>query len=118
MVWWNVYLDGKLIDEVPYVEGRDPEYWVDEDGTWYEDDALDAWYVTDSLVNHDGYDPRIVVRKQVREYRIMGTYPGGEREEVDFAETRDEAEYLLGEYAMAFGPEWQLEIEEVDDEQG
>lgn len=42
-VFWNVYLHGKLIDEVPY------------------DIDCDAWYVKHTLVNHDGYDPAIEV---------------------------------------------------------
>ena len=45
MIWWNVYLNGKLIDEVPYTEDCDKEY------------------VYESLVNHDGYDSRIKVRR-------------------------------------------------------
>ena len=42
---WNVYLKGKLIDRV-----------------WFLD-ICDARYVRDSLVNHDGYDYRITVQK-------------------------------------------------------
>ena len=42
---WNVYLNGKLIDTVFY------------------DADCDADYVRRGLINHDGYDPRIVVRK-------------------------------------------------------
>jgi hypothetical protein len=45
MVFWAVYLFGELIDEVPYT--------VD----------CDRQYVYDSLVNHDGYDYRIKVKK-------------------------------------------------------
>jgi hypothetical protein len=32
-------------------------------------------------------------------------------EEVDTAETRHEADYMLGEYRLAFGPGWVLWIE-------
>jgi hypothetical protein len=46
-VWWNVYLNGKLIDSVPY----EPSY-------------KHAAEVKRSLVNHDGYDSEIVVRKR------------------------------------------------------
>ena len=42
---WNVYLNGKLIDTV----------WFDAD--------CDADYVYRALVNHDGYDLRIMVRR-------------------------------------------------------
>ncbi len=42
---WKVYLHGKLIDIVFFD--------VDCDHNW----------VYDSLVNHDGYDPAIVVKK-------------------------------------------------------
>ena len=44
MIAWNVYLNGKLIDTVFDME-------------------KDANEVKRSLVNHDGYDSRIVVRK-------------------------------------------------------
>ncbi len=45
MTGWNVYLLGKLIDTVFY------------------DDDCDAEYVRRGLIEHDGYDPRIVVRR-------------------------------------------------------
>jgi hypothetical protein len=44
-IGWNVYLLGRLIDTV----------WFDAD--------CDADYVYRALVEHDGYDPRIEVRK-------------------------------------------------------
>ena len=47
---WNVYLNGKLIDTVFYSASA----------------KVDAEEVRRSLVNHDGYDARIVVRKAVR----------------------------------------------------
>ncbi len=43
------------------------------------------------------------------EYLIIGTYQG-ETEEVDSADTKEEAQYLLGEYRLAFGPDWYLRI--------
>ena len=46
-------------------------------------------------------------------YAIMGKLPGAELEEIDTADTRDEAEYLLGEYRMAFGPDWILSVRAV-----
>ena len=42
---WNVYLKGKLIDTVFY------------------DKTCDAEYVRNGLINHDGYDQRIIVKK-------------------------------------------------------
>jgi hypothetical protein len=42
---WNVYLRGRLIDTV----------WFDAD--------CDQVYVYRALVEHDGYDPAIVVRR-------------------------------------------------------
>jgi len=45
MVFWDVFLDGKEIDSVPYTEDCDERY------------------VKHSLIDHDGYDPRIVVKK-------------------------------------------------------
>lgn len=55
LTWWFVYLNGKEIDKVPYTDGRNetPES------------------VKRSLVNHDGYDPRIVVRKELDEGRLV-----------------------------------------------
>ena len=50
MTGWNVILDGKLIDTVFY------------------DSNCDAEYVKQSLVDHDGYDPRIEVTTDVYEY--------------------------------------------------
>jgi hypothetical protein len=44
-IGWNVYLGGKLIDTV----------WFDED--------MSAEDVRRSLINHDGYDPAITVRR-------------------------------------------------------
>lgn len=42
---WNVYLNGKLIDTVFY------------------DKDCDADYVRRGLIEHDGYNPAITVRK-------------------------------------------------------
>ena len=43
MVAWNVYLNNRLIDTVFYMSNCDRDY------------------VRDGLINHDGYNPRIVV---------------------------------------------------------
>lgn len=45
MTAWNVYLRGKLIDRVSY------------------NVSCDADYVRQSLIDHDGYDFEITVRK-------------------------------------------------------
>lgn len=45
MTWWNVYLNGRLIDSVTF------------------DSDVDEWHVLNSLINHDGYNPNIIVRK-------------------------------------------------------
>jgi hypothetical protein len=42
--FWDIYLDGQLIDSVSF------EYDIDEET------------VKSSLINHDGYDPNIIVR--------------------------------------------------------
>ncbi len=42
--YWDIYLDGQLIDSVSV------EYDIDEET------------VKSSLINHDGYDPNIIVR--------------------------------------------------------
>lgn len=44
-------------------------------------------------------------------YKIMGRYKNRPVEEIDTAETHKEAQYLLGEYVMAFGSDWQIWIE-------
>lgn len=43
---WNVYLNGKLIDTV--------FYWPN----------VDAWEVKHGLVNHDGYNSNIIVKRR------------------------------------------------------
>ena len=43
-------------------------------------------------------------------YKIMGRYGNGRAEEVDSADTRKEAEYLLAEYRLAYGAGWRLWI--------
>jgi hypothetical protein len=45
-------------------------------------------------------------------FKIMGKYIGLAPEEIDVAQTREEADYLLGEYKLAYGRDWQLWIEE------
>ncbi len=44
-IGWNVYLKGKLIDTV------------------FFESNCDKGYVYRALVNHDGYDPAIIVKK-------------------------------------------------------
>jgi len=44
-------------------------------------------------------------------YKIMGKLKGCETEEIDSAETAEDAEYLLGEYQLAFGSDWKLWVE-------
>jgi len=43
-------------------------------------------------------------------YKIMGRYNGADAEEIDEADTREDAEYLLEEYSTAFGDGWELWI--------
>jgi len=43
-------------------------------------------------------------------YVIRGKYLGCPWEDIDEADNRAEAERLLGEYQMAYGPEWSLTI--------
>lgn len=45
----------------------------------------------------------------MKTYKIMGRY-NGQTEEVDEAETRKDAQYLLSEYKLAFGAGWSLWI--------
>jgi hypothetical protein len=44
-MFWNVYLNGRVIDSV------------------FFDKDCDEWYVKRALINHDGYNPSIQVRK-------------------------------------------------------
>jgi len=46
MTAYNIYLKGKIIDTVFYTE------------------QCDKQYIYNSLVNHDGYDQNIIVRKR------------------------------------------------------
>ncbi len=43
--------------------------------------------------------------------KIVGKYRG-HREILDRADLREEADYLLSEYRMAFGPNWKIELKE------
>ena len=45
MIAWDVYLNGKWIDTVFYTSD------------------CDIWYVKQTLIDHDGYHPDIVVKK-------------------------------------------------------
>ena len=47
-------------------------------------------------------------------YTIYGAPPCGEYERIDEAETRMDAEYLMGEYALAFGGGWSFYIYEQE----
>jgi hypothetical protein len=47
MIFWNVYLNGKLIDSVPYTEDCDHDY------------------VLRGLIDHDGYNPGITIKKVI-----------------------------------------------------
>ena len=42
-----------------------------------------------------------------KEFKIMGKYQG-KTEEIDTAEDEQNADYLVGEYRMAFGSDWQV----------
>lgn len=46
-------------------------------------------------------------------YEIRGKYPGEPWETIDEADTKQEANRLLAEYRMAYGPEWRLCIKKV-----
>jgi hypothetical protein len=43
-------------------------------------------------------------------FRIMGSYKGTGAEEIDTANDRATADYLLGEYRLAYGAGWSLWI--------
>ena len=45
-------------------------------------------------------------------YKIVGKYGGNNPEEIDTADDKEEADYLLGDYKLAFSSDWQLWIEE------
>ena len=50
-VAWNVYLNGKLIDTVFFSSNCDGGAKITQEDVY------------DSLVNHDGYNPNIVVKR-------------------------------------------------------
>ena len=47
-------------------------------------------------------------------YVIRGKYPGCAWEDIDEFNTREEAEEMLAEYRMAYGPEWSLTIKKKE----
>lgn len=47
-------------------------------------------------------------------YRIIGKYQASS-EEIDTAKDLKEAEYLVGEYQMAYGKEWSVWHEPIND---
>jgi hypothetical protein len=49
-------------------------------------------------------------RREIMTYKIMGKYGNLPWEEVDQTEDVKDAQYLLGEYRMAYGTGWQLKI--------
>ena len=48
-------------------------------------------------------------------YVIYTSYKGRSKEETDTADTRKEAEFLVGEYRMAFGSTFTVWYEEADE---
>lgn len=50
------------------------------------------------------------------EFKIMGSYKGREAEELDTASTPQEAQYLKGEYVMAYGQDFKVWIEDESGE--
>jgi len=49
-------------------------------------------------------------------FKIIGKYKNNKPEEIDEAETSQEANYLVGEYRLAFGFEWSIWVVEFKDE--
>lgn len=43
-------------------------------------------------------------------YKIMGRYQRDEWEELDTSENSQDADYLVQEYRMAFGTEWEIKL--------
>ena len=43
-------------------------------------------------------------------YKIMARYGNGAWEEIDSTDDKDAADYLLGEYTMAYGAGWTLKV--------
>lgn len=46
-------------------------------------------------------------------YQIIGIYKDKEPEVIDTAYSRDDAWYLLTEYQMSFGDEWEMRIKKT-----
>jgi hypothetical protein len=47
-------------------------------------------------------------RRITEEYAIMGSYKGKPAEQIDTAVDIEDANYLVGEYKMAFGRGWEI----------
>lgn len=73
IIFWKVYLNGKLIDEVPYSGDCDKEY------------------VTRSLIDHDGYDPAIKIVKQKAQFDEKVDKPGIWKKGMEWLTGKDEA---------------------------
>ena len=43
-------------------------------------------------------------------YKVIGRYRNNDYEEIDSAETKDEADFLRDEYRLAFGSEWLIKV--------
>ena len=44
-------------------------------------------------------------------FKITGRYRNNDYEDLDTADTKEDAEFLKAEYKMAFGSEWLIKVE-------
>lgn len=47
-------------------------------------------------------------------YKIVGQCLGSDKEEIDETDSLQEAEKMMDEYIMAFGPSWEIWLEKND----
>jgi hypothetical protein len=50
-------------------------------------------------------------------YQIYGKLEGKEWELIDTTETKNDLDYMLEEYKIAFGKSWEWKIQEIDEEE-
>ena len=47
-------------------------------------------------------------------FKIVGSYKGGSYEEIDIANTKERAKYLLEKYRLSYGNDWNIIFYKID----
>ena len=56
-----------------------------------------------------------MTQTQTPTFKIVGSYNGGNYEEIDIAYGNDNRQYLLEEYRMAYGTNWHIAAYRIDE---